>query len=118
MHGTILALMVAYSASTFQLTGKAKPLKIRGKDLQKYSNIIYIIVHFTKISAFQNEAYSKPLTYKNGICLACGTNKTKVNSMNITSNTNSLDNGTRKLVEGVLPPQWVAEEESSSAWTS
>ena len=36
--------------------------------------------------------------------------------MNITSNTNSPDNETRKLVEGVVPPQLVADEESSSAW--
>ena len=31
MHGTFLALMEAYSASTFQFTGKAKPLKYMGK---------------------------------------------------------------------------------------
>ena len=37
--------------------------------------------------------------------------------MNITSNTNCPDNGTRKLVEGVVPPQSVAGEESFSAWT-
>ena len=37
--------------------------------------------------------------------------------MNITSNTNSPGNGTRKLVEEVVPPQSVAGEESSSAWT-
>ena len=37
--------------------------------------------------------------------------------MNITSNTSCPDNGTRKLVEGVVPPQSVAGEESSSAWT-
>ena len=37
-------------------------------DLQKYSNMIYIMVHFTKISAFQNEVNNKPLIYKNGLC--------------------------------------------------
>ena len=36
--------------------------------------------------------------------------------MNITSNTNYPGNGTRKLVEEVVPPQSVAGEGSSSAW--
>ena len=75
----------------------------------------YITVHFTKISAFQNEVYSKPLTYKNGLCLASGTNKTEISSMNITSNTNSPPNQVCHC------PQWAvggADEESSSAWTS
>ena len=40
MHGTFLELMVAYNASTFQLTGKAELQKNRGKnDLQKCSKI-------------------------------------------------------------------------------
>ena len=75
MHGTILALMVSYSASTFQLARKAesqKKLGLKKIDLQKCSKMelydIYITVHFTKVSAFQNEVYSKPLTYKNGLC--------------------------------------------------
>ena len=74
MHGTILALMVSYSASTFQLAGKAesqKKLGLKKIDLQKCSKMelydIYITVHFTKVSAFQNEVYNKPLTYKNGL---------------------------------------------------
>ena len=40
MHGNFLALMVTYSALTFQLTRKAEPLKIRGKnDLQNCRKI-------------------------------------------------------------------------------
>ena len=57
MHGTSLALMVAYSASTFQLTGKAEPQKKRAKmickSVEKWSCIIYIYKGlFHKISAF------------------------------------------------------------------
>ena len=76
MHGTILALMVSYSASTFQLTEKAESQKKKHlglkkvifKSVAKWSCMIYITVQFTKISAFQNEVYNKPLIYKNGLC--------------------------------------------------
>ena len=42
MHGTILALMVSYSASAFQLTGKVesqKKLGLKKIDLQKFSKM-------------------------------------------------------------------------------
>ena len=59
MDGNFLALMVAYSASTFQLTGKAEPQKNRGKnDLQKcrkmelyyiYKGVFHKIFSFCKM---------------------------------------------------------------------
>ena len=61
MHGTILALMVSYSASTFQLTGKAEPQKNGGEkknDLQKcrkmelydiYNSVFHKIFRFFKM---------------------------------------------------------------------
>ena len=59
MHVTILALMLSYSASTFQLTGKAEPQKIGAKnDLQKcrkmelydiYNGVFHKIFSFFKM---------------------------------------------------------------------
>ena len=60
MHETIIALMVSYSASTFQLTGKAEPQKMGEKknDLLKcrkmelydiYKSVFHKIFSFFKM---------------------------------------------------------------------
>ena len=73
-------------------------------------------MNLQKFQLLQTEVNNKPL-YKQKMGFAgheVQVNKTK--SMNITSNTNYPGNGTRKLVEEVVPPQLVAGEGSSSAW--
>ena len=64
----------------------------------------------------QKEVNNKPLHKQKWALLGMWYIKTKIKSMNITSNNNYPDNGTRKLVEEVVPPQSVAGEGSSSAW--
>ena len=64
-YGTILALMVANSASTFQLTGKEESQKFKGKtrckSVEKYICIIYIKVYLQNFQLLQKEVNSKPL---------------------------------------------------------
>ena len=72
---------------------------------------------FTKFLIFAKRSKQQASKYKKtGLCWACGTSKSKVKSMNITSNSNSPGNRTRKLVEEVVPPQSAVGEDSSSAW--
>ena len=65
MHGIFLALMVAYSASSFHFPGKVEPQRYRGKmkckSVEKYSCIIYIKVYLQNFQLFQKEVNSKPL---------------------------------------------------------
>ena len=90
------------------------------RDAKVYKNrfVLYISRGIYKIFDFFKKKYTTSLLInKNGLCWACGTSKTTIKSMNITSNTNCPGNGTRKLVEEVVPPQSVvAGEGSSSAW--
>ena len=58
MHGTILALMVSYSASTLQLTGKVELKKKNGAkkiDLQKCSKM--------ELYDIYNDAFHKTFSF-------------------------------------------------------
>ena len=66
---------------------------------------------FTKFSTFAKRSKQQTFKYtKLGFAGHVVQEKTKVKSMNITSNTNYPNNETRKLVEEVVPPQSVAAE--------
>ena len=89
---------------------------MRCKSVEKYICIIYIKMNLQNFRLLPKRSKQQASKYKkNGLYWACGTSKTKIKSMNITSNTNCPDNGTRKLVGEVVPPQSVAGEGSSSA---
>ena len=71
-YSSIDGIIQCFNFSTYRKGRITKKIGAKKIDLQNFSKMelydIYITVHFTKISSFQNEVYSKPLTYKNGLC--------------------------------------------------